>query len=437
MSKIPSARQVNFYGWKLVTALFVVYLINTAFPYYGGTVLNAVMAEQLDFSRSSLGYGYSVFLVCVGLSAPAVGFYVNRYGVRASLTTGGALLVAGALLMGYATTKPWHYYVVFGVICGFGFSLGGVVPVQAAVTYWFARKKPLAMSIVLCASGIGAIASIPILNAVIEGAQGSWRSGWHVTAIACLISMATALLFVRSKPADLGQFPDGAENDGNVDETADHPAARHSVFQCTDAWALGDALRTRASAIIAVAASAYTMVFAMSMAHGVVHLKDQGLPESTAAITVSIIVSTSIAGRLLGGVLGYRLEPRYTWCGAMVFMTLGITVLSVASTPAQAYIYAAATGLGFGAAYVSMATIVGNYFGTQVFAPLLGVLVTVTGLVGALSPALSGIVYDDYGHYAPAFNTLIGISMVGTAILPFATPPIRGKATVPGENDAS
>ena len=158
----------DFYGWKLVAALFAIYLLNTAFPYYGGTVLNAYMAEDLGLSRSALGLGFSVFVIAIGVTSPIVGLLVNTLGIRATLFLGSLLLTAGSLAMALIVSQAWHYYVIFGALCGLGFSVGGVIPVQSGVTYWFRRKKPLAMSIVLCAAGLGSLISILVLNRVVS-----------------------------------------------------------------------------------------------------------------------------------------------------------------------------------------------------------------------------------------------------------------------------
>ena len=103
-----------FYGWKLVAAVFFIYLVNIAFPYYGGSLLNAFMAEELGLGRSQLGYGFSAFLLFVGLSSPLVGILVNRLGVRAVLTAGGATLTIGALMMATFTSSALQYYLFFG-----------------------------------------------------------------------------------------------------------------------------------------------------------------------------------------------------------------------------------------------------------------------------------------------------------------------------------
>ncbi|GAB5414279.1 MAG: MFS transporter [Congregibacter sp.] len=423
----PAQDQASFYGWKLVAAVFVIYLINTAFPYYGGSVLNAAMAKELDFSRSALGYGFSAFIVLMGVSSPLVGILVNRIGVRLTLFMGSMIIVGGALGMALIASNEFQYLLFFGAVCGLGFSLGGVIPAQSVVTYWFKRRKPLAMSIVLCASGVGSIISIPILNRVVSAFDNDWRIGWYVVAAMAGISALTALLFVRNKPADLGQLPDGdsAEVATAAAQAPQQANAKPAVYVTGDVWTTGEVFKTSMIWLVVFAACAYTMVFNFCIAHGVVHLRDQQIDGELTATSVGLLVMSSIIGRLGCGTIGARIEPRLIWCFGLLCSAVGVLILMFATSSWQVYTYALITGIGFGASYVSMANLLGNYFGPECFAPLLGIVVTVTCLVGALSPALGGMIYDATGNYQLAFYGLAAIAAVGVVSVPFATPPQR------------
>jgi len=232
------------------------------------------------------------------------------------------------------------------------------------------------------------------------------------------------LLWIKNKPEDLNQFPDGVHPEDAEDATQmTSPGAASSVYHTAISWSVGDALRSRAAMIIIIAASAFTMVFNMCIAHGVVHLKDRGIDASIAANSVGLMVLASIIGRLSCGTIGSRIEPRLIWCAGLISMALGIWMLSTASGNWQVYVYALAIGTGFGASYVSVATMIGNYFGPDSFAPIVGILTTITCIVGAISPAMAGIIYDSYGDYSLAFTLLLAVAITGAAAIPFATPP--------------
>ena len=45
----------SFYGWKLLSVLRVIAFVNLAFPNYGASVINTVMAQEMKLDRQTLG----------------------------------------------------------------------------------------------------------------------------------------------------------------------------------------------------------------------------------------------------------------------------------------------------------------------------------------------------------------------------------------------
>ena len=89
----------NFYGWKLLAALWIVVIINLAFPIYGSRAVEAVMFEDLGLNRQTLGLIFSLFTLMSGLPGPLVALCVGRFGIRATMFVGSLLVVIGSVLM--------------------------------------------------------------------------------------------------------------------------------------------------------------------------------------------------------------------------------------------------------------------------------------------------------------------------------------------------
>jgi len=62
----------RYYGWRVLFALCFVISVNMAFPIYGASVLNTVMAVDLHWDRKSLGLLVGVNMLTTGLAAPLV-----------------------------------------------------------------------------------------------------------------------------------------------------------------------------------------------------------------------------------------------------------------------------------------------------------------------------------------------------------------------------
>jgi ABC-type bacteriocin/lantibiotic exporter with double-glycine peptidase domain len=95
----------KFYGWKLVAVLFTLDFINMGFPYYGGSVINGYMIHQIPMTRSTLGLGFTLINLFVGLAAMLVAMSIVKYGIRATFIAGSALICAGALFLGLYASR--------------------------------------------------------------------------------------------------------------------------------------------------------------------------------------------------------------------------------------------------------------------------------------------------------------------------------------------
>ena len=60
----------NFYGWKMLSALWIIVFINLAFPIYGQSILNAVMLTDLNLDRRTLGLITGLYTLMSGLPGP-------------------------------------------------------------------------------------------------------------------------------------------------------------------------------------------------------------------------------------------------------------------------------------------------------------------------------------------------------------------------------
>jgi len=418
----------------MVGVLFSIYFLNSTFPYYGAGVINAYMAKALNLDRTTIGLGFSIFSVSLALTSPLVGICIDRLGIRLTLFCGGLLIMLGALLMTLMITGPWHYNVVFGVIVGAGVSMGGAIPVQAGVTNWFKKRKAIAMSVVLSAAGIGGLLAAPLLNKVIDTFDNNWKMGWFVVMATAALSAALAGLGVRNKPEDLGQVPDGIQPSKEPAKTSGAGlAGAGKVYHSSGPWKMREALKTKALWLIILASVAFLMPYVTCVAHTVMYLQDMGHPESFAALSVGLLVFFSIIGRLLGGGFGDRVEPRVIWFFGLCSVLAGMVVLTKAGSlgSISVYIYTILVGAGFGAAYVCMATIVGNYFGAQSFAPIMGMIFPIIFLAAALGPFLAGSAYDNLGSYHRVFYGLTALAFTGAIIILFAKPPIAGTQNEP------
>ena len=413
-----------FYGWTLLFVFWVIIILNFAFPTFGTSVVNTYMAEEMHLSRSKLGLAFSVFSLMAGLPGPIVAASINRLGIRATLVIGTLLTSCGAFLMASFVRTTSQAILVLGLIVGAGAAMAGTVAPQVGAARWFHRKRARAMSLMLTASGIGGFIAVPTLNAVIARDHGNWRDAWWLMATMSLAAAIVSVRFVKDSPEQMGQFPDG-ENASADSSDFRTVKSSHGVFKTTEAWTLGEALRSRTLWLIVATYLGFFMGFFIYVAHGIAHLKGLGHSPAEAAKSISIIFISSLIGQTTVAAVGDRIEPRYISAVAVCLYGGGTLLAIRAVDVTTMYVYAIIMGTGFSAAFTCMMTIWGNYYGPKLYPTLLGVTTPFGTILGAIGPVAAGYFYDKHGTYAGAFEAVAALCFASALLYLLAVPPVR------------
>lgn len=423
----------GFYGWKVLGALAFIVSVNLGVTVVGAVVINAPMIRDLHLSRGTLGLGSTVFIICNGLGSPLAAHVVNTWGTRLSLCMGSLLVAFGALLLGSFVSQGWQYVLAYGVLLGLGCSFGALIPAQSCATAWFERRRVLALSLVLTGSGLGGLVSAPLMTRIIAMAGGNWRAAWYFVLAAALSAVVVAVLFVRNRPSDCGQLPDGgaAGASGRIVGSTT-VASAFSAYRTNERWTVREAARTPALWLISLAAIGESGSATAALAHAVPHLRDLGHSAEAAAAAMSVFAIGSVAGKLCIGLLGDRINPRNAWSAFIIVMGLSIWVAVRANSTGAMFLFTGMLGFGTGATLACWHATVANFFGPAAFASILGAQMPFTCAVSAAAPFLVGVVYDVHGSYAPAFYAVAGFCAFSAIMLLFANPPRRG----PKESDA-
>lgn len=409
-----------FYGWKLLAAFWFIYLVNLGFPTYGQSVINAYMAKGLHLDRTMLGLAFSLYMLMVGLPGPVVAAMVNKIGVRLTLLIGSCSAMLGALSMALFVHNGWQAVISFGILIGFGSCAGGAIAEQQGIAQWFVRKRALALSLMYSGGGIGGFILPPILDRVISRSHGNWRNGWWIFLVLAAIGAAFVIFFVKEKPSDMGQLPDG----GVEEETTSGRPRPKGVFVTTEAWTFKEAIFSRAFILMLLSSVGISCGFTLIQGHGVVHLKDLGHSPSEAAMAMSILAISTLVGKLLAS-FGDRIEPRYIWAGAMGAFGLGMVLVVHATSAMDLYPFPILLGFGWGATLVCMMGAPMNYFGLKAYPAVIGLWLAIQTGIGSVAPFVAGYVFDKYGSYTPVFYSIAGLCFVGSLLLLLATPPRR------------
>ncbi len=421
----------DFYGWKLLAVLWIVVLINLAFPFYGSSVVNAVMVEDLDLDRGTLGLVFSLFTIMSGLPGPLVAVCIGRFGVRRTLFWGGLLVVSGSVLMATVVHTGLAAAIAFGIIIGSGVAAGGIIAAQAGLVKWFVRRRALALAILSSATAIGGFLAAPLLNQIIESSEGNWRMSWWFIAALAFMASLTALLFVKEKPSDLGQLPDGEAVAVKEKVKQGSRSWRGAVHFTTENWSFRESLSGSTYWLMMLCQLGVSCGYTVFIAHGILHLQDLGHTRDAGSWAISMMAISGLLGKGLIGTLGDRIDPRYLWVGFIAVFGVGQMIVVQADTPFLLIAVSACLGIGFGGGVVCMAAVLGNYYGTVAFASLTGLAIAINTTMSAITPSVAGWLYDNGHGYYGVFYTLAIWCLAGAILLFLLKPPQKQHGNVP------
>jgi len=395
-------------GWPVLLATFVTLGLAYGFWYSYAVFLVAFLGE-FGWSRSVVAGAFSVLVVVHGLSGPLLGWLVERFGPRAVIAGGGAVLVA-ALLAGAHIEAVWHLYAVFGVLAALGISAAGWVPSVVLVRGWFPSRVGSALGIASAGIGVGIFALVPVAQLLIDAV--GWR--WALRGLAVLMAVwivPATLLLVRDARATA---PAAA---GRPREAESPPSRPY--------WTLRAAVRTWrfwATGAVFFAGSTATQ---MLMVHQVAYLVDHGVPALVGATVVGVVGIGSIAGKAGWGALSDRIgrEPTYTLAFACV--TASVALLALAGARPQSllpYGYALLIGVGYAVTAPLTPAIASDLFGGPRFARIFGTLHLTNSLGGALGAWVAGWIFDATGSYALALPIAATMAVLAPALLWLVAP---------------
>ncbi|TES87339.1 MAG: MFS transporter, partial [Dehalococcoidia bacterium] len=173
------------------------------------------LQSEFGWGRGEIMLAFTIFFLLTGVAAPLVGSIVDRYGVRGVISA-GALVTGLGFVSLYMLQSLWHLYVAYFFI-GAGMSAFGHVPASAMVANWFVKKRGTAIGIMSTGIGTGIFVVAPLVGSFLIPAFG-WRVAYLALGIMAWGLIPLAIWVVRTKPAEMGLYPDGVTSPEEVAE---------------------------------------------------------------------------------------------------------------------------------------------------------------------------------------------------------------------------
>jgi len=417
MSKIEADTQQGriFYGWWIVAAGTVVFIISSGIGFYCHGVFLDPLCTAHGWSKGTISLAVTLFFFTTGVMGMAIGRSVDTYGPKPVLVIGAVVTGVALVLLGQIT-EIWQLYAVY-VLMALGWVCTALIPVNTLITNWFIRKRGLAMSITMTGLSVGGIIFVP-LSAFLIVKWGLTIALPILGVFFWVIIIPVTLFLLKQRPSDVGQFPDGDEQAGFGKGSGDSAlyAAQNREW-------------TRLAAMKTLAFWSIVFSFLLAMTGQIAYLMHQmsfltrslGLAGATSA--VGITAGASIFGRLLLGTVIDRLDKRYA--SMILFSIQGTAVLALAYSNHVLVLYMGtfAFGLTMGSILMMQSLIIGECFGLVSFATVSGAAGVFVATGGAAGPAIAGFIYDVTQSYTVPFTIFGAASLFAVFTIIFAKVP--------------
>jgi predicted MFS family arabinose efflux permease len=152
--------------------------------------------------------------------------------------------------------------------------------------------------------------------------------------------------------------------------------------------------------------------------HLVSLLSDAGLSPANAALGITVLGLSLVAGRLFAGPLLDILHGPGVAAGFVILAALGLIILASGGASAwMLYLAVALIGLGIGAEFDFMSFLISRYLGLAVYGRAYGLTYAAFQLGCAIGPVLLGVTFDRTGSYSPALWGLVLLVLVAAVLL--------------------
>jgi MFS family permease len=279
----------------------------------------------------------------------------------------------------------FYFFYLFNAL---GYVCGGPLPNQVLLTRWFDRSRGKAMGFAYLGIGIGG-ATVPwISHALVQ--HFGWQTALRILGVSIIV-VALPLAFLLREPPRAGTAA------GSI-----KPASPTSAFKQASFYLL--TLGSMCS-IAAVSGTQQNLKLLLSL--------DRHFTQRDAAGVLSLVLTFSIAGRLLMGWLADRFSKKYVMLLTYLLVAAGIPLLFLGTTRLVLYASAAIFGIGLGGDYMIIPLMTAEIFGIEILGRLLGVILTAGGIAEAAAPWFIGRLRDATGNYTESCFVLVGIALLG------------------------
>ncbi len=364
--------------------------------FYGLPFFYDFWVKEFGWSRATVTSGNAFAKVSVGLLGFFAGWLIDRFGPRRLMLSG--ILMGGIALVGLSTVSTlWQFYL-FYVFNALGYMCAGPLPNQVLISRWFTKSRGKAMGFAYLGIGVGGVLVPQIAKWL--NAEFGWHKALMLLGILMVVVAFPMAWIVKEKPETIP-----------INTIPEEPVA--PLGKIVRGWPFYLLLIGSMCSIGAVAGTSQNLKLFFSL--------DLKYTQAHSANIISLVLLSSIIGRILMGWLADKFPKKYVMILIYTLVAGAIPLLYFSSAPGVIYVFAFIFGMGLGGDYMIIPLMAAELFGVKIMGRVMGLVLTADGLAEAFSPMLVAWLRDISGNYANGFAALIVLAVAGiiaVAMLP-------------------
>ncbi len=277
-----------FFGWRVVTAVFVLAMFGWGLGFYGPPIYLHAVREARGWSLTLVSTAVTIHFLFGAIVIANLPKLYTRFGV-AAVTKGGSIALALGVAGWALAREPWQLFAAT-LVSGGGWATMGAAAVNAIIAPWFVRARPAALSSAYNGASMGGVVFSPLW----AGAIGLF--GFPIAAAVIGLMMITAVWALTSRyysrtPEQMGLTADG---DGFAAVAAPVSASTLRALPGPQLW-------TDLRFITLAAGMALGLFAQIGLLAQLFSLLVPALGEQLAGLAAGAATAAAIAGRMLIG----------------------------------------------------------------------------------------------------------------------------------------
>ena len=345
------------------------------------------MAEELGWSRSTLGLAVAAFLIVSAGCMFLAGRLADRFSLRFILGGGLAISAVGIGLMS-TITAPWQAMLLYGGVFAIGSGMASLTPVGVMVSRWFPGRTGLASAVATSGISVGQLVMIAVLAAVLV--QIGWRSVFGWLGIANLVLVPVVI--------------------GAIVRHRGHQTAA-TTPEVGTGMSVGDALRTRRFRLLAVVYGICGFQDFFVATHVVAFAQDSGVDTLFAGNLLALMGLTGLVGVIAAGAWSDRSGPVWATLACFVLRIAIFGLIVVDQRTASVATFALLYGSTFWVTAPLTVIFARDAFGYKHLGALSGLITMVHHISGGIGAYAGAALFDARGNYDSAFVVMLALSV--------------------------